>query len=226
VQKKKLDDLRFYKFFGFISLCLILLLGEIAMTRQATAGWHYFSIFPLLGILLVMSLYIIVKALLPKRRLLVYSLVGAAILAFSLQQVYIYGKYADTYSKTPYNLIWSSAIYSLADYTKQHKNAQFMSLDWGTQTQLLGFDPVPGKYYEVFGPVVLSSPSLSQATYTEYVTDRSNAYYIAHAKGTQVDPEVERDFFKLVELHGYNPVQVKVIYDEKTPVFDIYRLVK
>ena len=223
---KNRTDFQSYKFYLLITLSLLLLLVQLSVTKQATAGWHYFSIFPLLGIVFILALSQIVRAFLNKAAMLGSIIIGLVVIIFCIHQLYVYGRYASLYGKTPSNLIWSNAIYDLSQYTKQHKDAKFISMDWGTQTQLIGFDPVKSKYYEAFGPIAVNNSLLSQDTFQQYISTKSNAYYITHTNNALVMKEQSRDFLRLAEYHGYEPVIVKEIDDGSTPVFDIYRLNK
>jgi 4-amino-4-deoxy-L-arabinose transferase-like glycosyltransferase len=217
----KKNSLLFLRFYAFIGLFFILLLGQIVMTLKATAGWHYFSLYPFVGILVVLSLKIVAHHTVVACKELQSAAILLVAAAFCSYQLFIYGSYARAYDRAPFNTIWSSAIYQLSDFAKSQR-APFVSLDWGTQTQLLGFDGKPNKYYEVFGPVDLKDPS--NPDFQKYVTDTPNAYYVTHPSAISIFPAVAPDFFTLVARHGYQKVQVAAFKDHDQTIFVVYKL--
>ena len=225
VRTKRKDLPSHAAFYGFIGLTLLLLLGQIVMTKQATAGWHYFSVYPFVGILLVLGLDMFGRlriginwpALLRVGPMLVVG-------ALCIYQLAVYRQYTNVYGKPVSNFSWSSSIYNLIDFAKAQPQSQFVSLDWGTQTQLIGYDSVPNKYYEVFGPIQLQNPVTAQQDFEKYIANLPNAYYVTHPASVAIFPNVTRDFFKLAEEHGYQPIQVASFKDGSRTIFVVYRL--
>lgn len=220
----KAFNIRLVQFFGFIVVSLFLLLAQIFMTRQATAGWHYFSVYPLFETAFVLSLFLLARTVWPKQQQLVTFSVVAIVGACCFYQLYIYRFYAAAYNKPANSVIWSAAIYSLADFTRSHPKAQFISLDWGTQTQLTGFDPVKYKFYEVLGPIVVDNSAQNDHDFQIYITSKPGAYYITHTPGKAIFPDTSKQFFALAQEHGYQPQLVKTITDGAQPIFELYQL--
>ncbi|HEX7963147.1 MAG TPA: glycosyltransferase family 39 protein, partial [Candidatus Saccharimonadales bacterium] len=216
-------DPRFVRFFVFAAAAGVLLLGQIAITPQATAGWHYFSVYPLFGVTFTLALYLICRVAVPQWRRFAYMATAAAVGLLCVYQLGVYRQYVAAYNRPPGKLIWSTAIYQLTDYAKVHRGP-FVSMDWGTQTQLLGFDPVPGKYVEMFGPLLVNDPAQSEFDFQKYIVSEPGALYVTHAAGERIIPDVTTQFFDLAAAHGYRLTLVKTIYDGNRPVFEIYSL--
>jgi hypothetical protein len=214
------------RFFGFVSLALLFILMELAITKQATAAWHYFSVYPLFGTAFVLALYFIGQTFssLRSKLTIVRSGILVVVALLCLYQLNVYRQYAAIYGKPTSNVVWSPAIYPLASFTASIPNSQFMSLDWGTQTQLLGFNPIKNKYFEVFGPLDSTNPTTSTTVYQNYIASKPNAYYITHAVESGGFPTVEPAFFAIAEAHGKQPYLYKTIYFDRQPIFEIYRL--
>ncbi|HSW98357.1 MAG TPA: hypothetical protein VLF71_00815, partial [Candidatus Saccharimonadales bacterium] len=222
VRRRKDFDARFVRFFMFALAAGVLLLVQIAVTPQATAGWHYFSVYPLFGAAFVLALYLICRVAVPQWRQFGYGVAAAAVFVLCLYQLNVYHQNVAAFNRPPGKVIWSTAIYQLIDYAKA-QHTSFVSMDWGTQTQLLGFDPVPGKYIEMFGPLDVSSPEQAAADFQKYATNLPGALYVTHAPGEQLTPTTAQ-FFALARTHGYHPVLVKTLYDQRLPVFQVYKL--
>ncbi|HSW98845.1 MAG TPA: glycosyltransferase family 39 protein [Candidatus Saccharimonadales bacterium] len=212
------------RFGAFFGLVLVVLLGEVAMTLKATAGWHYFSVYPFFGAVWVLALSYVARFAWPRRRQFQALVVGGLVALASAYQLFVYSGYIKAYARPAMNPGWSPAIYKLISYAKAH-NGTFVSMDWGTQTQLIGFDPVHGKYLEMFGPLDISNPITNKWLYDRYIGSVRNGYYIGTAPGEQNFPEVQKDFFTLALQHGLHPRRVAVIADKK-PVYYVYQLVK
>jgi hypothetical protein len=153
-------------------------------------------------------------------------MVAIVTIIFCSYQLYVYSGYTALYGKTPSNLIWTNAIYGLSSFTKNHKHAQFISLDWGTQTQLLGFNPIPNKYFAVPIPLQISNSVQTKYVYQTFIASKQNAYYIAYTSNFVAVPMARSSFFTDARDYGYKPILVSVIKDNQAPAFSIYRLAK
>ena len=223
LNRKNQPSSNFVRFYKFVALYLLLILLQLSFTKSATAGWHYFSIYPFLGTLLVLSLNEIVKVLNPKKVRLADIMLTLSVSFLCIYQINVYRQYTKLYGSTPSNKYWSTAIYKLVDYTKT-KNSPIVSLDWGTQTVLIGFDHTPNKYYEVFGPISVNNAPQNSLDFQRYIATKPGAYYVTHPKNQEIFPEVTKDFFVLAKSHGYQQYKVATIKDDSTPVFEIYQL--
>jgi hypothetical protein len=212
--------------FAFSGYTSLILLAQLVVTRQATAGWHYFSLYPFLSILFVLSLYVILRNVLKNQQQIGRALLVVLVILIGLYQLNIYRSYIAVLDKPTVNNSWSPALYGLLDFTRSHKNAQFISLDWGIHVQLIALDPIPNKYFELMGPLVIEDPTINQRLYQTYIHDKPNAYYITHTGDKQSFPVTKTQFLKLAQQHGYKVSETVHISDGQTSVFDIYKLSK
>jgi hypothetical protein len=220
-KKSKNNNLHFYSFAVF---SLVLLLIQVSITRAATAGWHYFSVYPLLDIVVVLSFINLGRVISPSKNKQVLYILAFLVGVFCVYQLNLYRLYTDTYKNTPANLSWSPSIYKLITFAKEYPKSPFISLDWGTQTQLIGYDPVPGKFFELFGPVILNNPAQDNWYLQQFITSKPGAFYITNRYSAPL--HVGQDFFKVSESFGYTKVLVDQIYDHSTLVYSIYQLKK
>jgi hypothetical protein len=134
------------KHYWFYSLLLLLQLFQIVLTKDATAGWHVFSTYPFILVLLCYSIYHLCEMIhLDSIRWLAGLGIITIIFSYNL---FIDTKYIEAYSHPPKNIYWSPAIYDLIQYTQKSKY-KFVSVDWGTHNQLVTFYGAPGKYVEL-----------------------------------------------------------------------------
>lgn len=207
------------RLFIFSLVFLAGLLAQMAVTKAATAGWHYFSIYPMWSLLVILGVCIVASRFAIRPWLINASVVAitVAVVGYNLL---VYKQYINIYGNPVANASWSDANYRLVSFAKSH-HQPFVSLDWGTHTQLLSLDPVKSKYYEVSGPINLSS---ADVLYKSYITDLPDAYYITHTPQGDSFPQASSDFFKMTSLHGLRPTIVQTFYDGSRPVYTIYKL--
>src|SRR5205823_578451 len=119
----------------------------ILLTANATAGWHYISVYPFVTIVAAYGVYALARALSPTRTAAVVGvvLVGALSLAYngSLLAKYL----ANLRAGEPANSAWSPAIYRLSSYL-QHTNGQIYTADWGISNPLFALHPAR-RYEEI-----------------------------------------------------------------------------
>ena len=122
------------------------------------------------------------------------------------------------------NIYWSKSMYDLINYTKSSNN-HFMSVDWGINNQILGFDYKNDKYFD-YWPFFCSN-KLAEAElnwlHKAYFNNKNNRYIEIEApKGTAVCHD---SFKKIVINMGFKLSEVQKIPTD-TPVFRIYRIDK
>lgn len=220
---KQVDDatVRLFTFFA-IFICVLLL--QLAITKAATAGWHYFSIIPFWQILFVLGLYVICLKIWPSRRRLALAIAALLVSILSSYNLIVYGAYAEAYGKSTLNSTWSPALYKLVDFTKSHTSIKFASLDWGIHVQLLALDPVRGKYYEVFAPIDPNNPEHSAFVYKNYLSDFENTFYITRTPSQQEAKDLPIAFLKIAEQHGLKIQEQYYFDDGSQDVYSIFKL--
>jgi hypothetical protein len=210
----------YYAFFLIISLFMVV---QLAITKQATAGWHYFSLYPFLGSLLVLSLYAVLHVLLPKRQYVYRGLLVGLLAIFGFYQLTLYRAYIAAYDQPASNITWSPAIYKLIDFTKSHPNDRFVSMSWGTHVQLIAFDHAKGKYSELMGPLQIDDPATSKQIYEQYLAPSTRTYFIAFAGSQAGFPSSRDQLLTLAGRYNYKVTSVTSIGDgHGNEVFDLY----
>lgn len=210
---------QFVRFFVFLGIVLVLLLGQIAITYRAIQGWHYFSIYPFFGMLFVISLYFLLTYVLKQHKFIIKASLVIIIILVNVYQLFIYGLYLKAFNEQIINADWSPAIYTLVDFTKAKSASKFISVDWGIHTQLIALDPVKDKYFEIHREDLAKKEELFQS----YFLGKPGAYYISHTPEKETIYEVRKEFFELAKNKGYNIVEVMPITDGYSAIFNLYR---
>lgn len=138
-------------------------------------------------------------------------------------QLNVYSKYLILVGHEPINPLWSPGIFSLINYTESKGSAEFVSLDWGTHNQLIGFNPIKNKYYEFVDQSTDNSQSDNNYLYQRYVTNLSNPYYISYIeKNENISPSYRKKFVNLISIHKKSLEIVKTIYYDNSPIYNVY----
>jgi len=218
----KKDSLDKYAFENFIGIILTLIFLQLVITLKATAGWHYFSIYPFWGILVVIGIFKLAEQF----KLKIYF-EYVFITVFCIYGLFIYAQYIRAFTKPSTNIIWSTAIYDLENFAKTKPNSQFISLDWGTQTQLIGLGKRHhNRFYELFGPINSNNPMDISRITNDFLLTKPDAYYVTHSPGNEIFPGQTQNFLNIATKAGYSTIENKTIYDQTKPVFVIYRFSK
>jgi 4-amino-4-deoxy-L-arabinose transferase-like glycosyltransferase len=201
---------RKYLFLVFYTLMMLL---QTAITTRAVNPWHMFMLEPFLTLLFVVSAI----SLLSKNALTKFVLIVFVIYGLWNNYQWFFG-FKQNYT----NIMWSKSIYDLCAYTKTSNN-RFVSLDWGFHSQLLMFDPVEGKYEQIWGPLLTGY--LSDDEKTLLINDK-NIRYVTYS---QIDSRwgimSARDgWFNYVEKLGKNVFKEKEFYGADKSVISIYRI--
>ncbi len=211
------------RFLLFSDLILSVLVTEIMFTKQATAGWHYFSIYPLIQISFIISIFLILKLVFENNKKILYVVFSLLVICMCTYQLNVYSKYLKLVGHEPINPIWSPGIFSLINYTKAQKSAQFVSLDWGTHNQLIGFDPIKNKYYEFIDGSTDNNQSVNNSLYRRNVAELSNPYYISFVPKNEINiPSYRVKFVDLISVHKKSLEIVKTIYYDNSPIYNVY----
>lgn len=216
--------LKFDKLFVFCLLVSAALLAQIIVTPDATAGWHYLTLQPFVAIAVAISISVLVKG--RSRMINRGAALAVVIVAFCQLALYVTNI---GLLETHKNIVWSEAIYELADYTRRTPG-RFIVADWGIQTQLLTLDARKYTFIEAFGPIDLNNPEFVAAAKYYYflpTTSSDGQYIITHPVDQDALPglrfDVQDQVLKIARDSG-KVEKVKEIDDHGQPIFEIYRL--
>lgn len=152
---------------AYLGVATVLIAMQNLVTQQATAGWHYISIYPCVTVVAAYGFYVVVTRLPGPRRV-----VSAAMVAGSLGVLAYSGTlmktYFDALQHEPVNAAWSPAIYTLSrDLTRLR--GQVYSADWGIFNPLFALHP-SRRYtelaFELANPPPPALPGIAQSLAT------------------------------------------------------------
>jgi len=127
--------------FHFLFCIAAIIYFQIIITSNAGVSWHIFELYPFIPLLFGVSLVTLFES---------ETILAILLSSIILYQGAIYSLYSASYNRPDISSAWSKDIYQLIDYTKK-QDKQFVSMDWGTHTQLQAFDHVKGKYFDGWG---------------------------------------------------------------------------
>lgn len=207
-------SLRYY----FMVSILVMIGFQIVITNKSGASWHLFSLYPIPQILVADALVWLIqrKNITANALVLVFSLyMGLYFSYVNYIQIRDYGN--------PKNIYWSPAIYELIRYAKT-QDARFVSVDWGTHTQLQTFDHKKGKYYDMWTKLVASplhSPFIKRFT-KDFVTTKKPVIFILYANRYESFPLARQNFFMIVKQSNATMRKVKEISNNDDVVYELY----
>lgn len=220
----------------WLSLIIVVLsIAQAMVTSQATAPWHYFSIYPFIMILVGLSIWKV--AHLVKDRKLRLILLACPVLFIISYQVFMNVRYLNYYNAGQVNTNWSPAVFSLIDYAKA-SNSKFVSLNWGTGTQFIAFDNVPNKYFEAWptlGNVL--TPAERTQFYNEFLTQPKQYEFVGFyeqnslvANTTTTQSALSSypliNFLNICRSYNLKVIKIKTISYNNKPIYDIYAVQK
>jgi 4-amino-4-deoxy-L-arabinose transferase-like glycosyltransferase len=132
-----------------IALITVLVTLQMLVTYEATAGWHYISIYPFIFITCSYGVWWLTQSIrLSRRNGMV--LVTAVAVAFVAYNGVLMAKYFDQLRREPRSSAWSPAIYRLSDYLRRQPGT-VIAVDWGIQPSLFALDPNRRWVNDAFG---------------------------------------------------------------------------
>ena len=222
LQRKKIKVFHLATF-GFFLFVPITLFAQIVLTKEATAPWHVFTLYPFFTFLLVFSLsltsrFVFLKS---KNNQLIFYLAILAVFCFQIGKDFVYIKAYDTQTK---NVAWSSAIYELSEYTKQ-SSAQFVSADWGIHNQILVFYGKSGKYEEMSfklqNPKLFTPEDIKRFNQI-FLRPENNFLFITHSDENSIFSEAKKNLFQIAKEENISLKLIKTISDGDKVIFEIY----
>lgn len=206
---QKHKDKNYFYVLSFIALMIF----QMAVTTRAGNPWHMFMVEPFLTLLFVISCNFWFK-----RNYFIKVILGIVVLygLWNNYQWFFGNKQEFT------NIMWLKSIYALSDYTKNSKY-HFVSLDWGFHNQLIMFDPIVGKYEEIWGPLITNYVSEEQKL---TLINNKEIRFIAY---TSIDKNsgimsARGLWFDYVKNMGRKVVIENEFFDGNKSVISVYRV--
>jgi|GEM_PF-2091474 len=187
-------DTVFTYLFLYSFLIIVCTLIQVVITKEATAPWHVFTIYPFYTVLISSSIYLMYSFF--SNHIIRKGVILSVLMILCCRAVifsnYMIGFNDITEKNKKINIHWDPAIIPLAEYCKT-QDKKVGILDWGIFTQLLVLDPKKGKYSELFW-------SLND----EMDSVQLKSYYDDHIKGKKI---VFVDYnFERTKSDGFNRV--------------------
>jgi 4-amino-4-deoxy-L-arabinose transferase-like glycosyltransferase len=173
---------------SFFVILFLVIFAQIIYTFRATGSHHVMMLYPFHQIIIASGFGLLIfggvesrrPALRIGRRILRY-LSGLILVLLVLSNIVVCLKYLDSISRFGGKGVWSDAIYDLHAYTAQHKDQNYVLMDWGFNTQMLLLARGDIKKQEIFWQ--LNDPDREQAS-IEYLRQKALAngtVFVFHA---------------------------------------------
>ncbi len=215
------------RYYHFILLNLVLTVVQIYFTGLAIASWHALTIFPFISIAMAYSLRLLYDFCKKRLKFEGLRLTAAFLLIISALTAYNIGinlKYVSACNFPPKNHSWSAEIYNLINYAKERPE-KFISLDWGTHTQLIAFTGAKNKFYELLWILNGAGDAESRKILFENCMDGADNLFIMHSPETSSFINPRNNFFETVKEHNLEAQKVKEFRESGGRViFEIYRV--
>lgn len=215
----------------YFSIIFIILLEiiQIVVTKNATAPWHAFALYPFFTIVFVYSVLFIYNVLCSSGIKLANATMVSLLSLTLLYQGSIVKHYLNNLETRTKNIAWSDKIYELIEYT-QKSNKSFVSLDWGLHNTLVVFDNKKDKYYEwcfILNEKYSKELKESDRLEVEAMFQRdSSAVYITHGLNDQVFPNLLEKTRKVAVENGFDLVREKTFMEGDKEIYLLYTLKK
>lgn len=200
------------KKYFFVLFFVLLMSLQMVITQSAGAPWHIFMIEPFLTLLFVFSC-----SFLPIKKVVV-----GIMIIYGLWNNY---QWFFGIKKNPTNIMWSPAISDLCVYTKSEDN-HFINLNWGLHNQLIMFDPVKGKYEEIWAQILEKWGNKITEEEKQKIINDKNIRYIAYTKEDvkKILPSSRDEWFNYAKSLNKNIYVEKEFFDRNGLVIAVYRI--
>jgi hypothetical protein len=199
------------------SLAALLMALQCLGTAQATAGWHYISVYPFVTIVGAYGVWALARLTL-KRDVSVWLAVAAAAAVALVYNGSLMAKYLDAEHREPLNSMWSPAIYTLSR-DLQHNHANIITADWGIFNPLFALHPSP-RYTELAFELESPVPANLTVVGQQLAAIPQPKLVVTHAAGKFQFPQDNADLFKAAGPHLHLDYAVKGL--DGRPVYDVY----
>jgi hypothetical protein len=203
-----------------IAVATLLIEIQIVFTVQATAGWHYISIYPFATIVMAYGVYAIARLLLERQRSVYIAIVcvGACLLAYDGLQM---AKYLRALAVREPVYPWTDAIYKLSDDLQRSSHATILTTDWGISNDLFALHP-SRHYVELafaLAPAAPTDASMVQLR-SAVAAIHGPKLFVTHAAGKLAYPYSTANLFKAIGPHLHLAETVPGL--DGKPVFQVY----
>ena len=183
---------------ALLALATILIAFQCLMTRQATAGWHFISIYPTVIVVAAYGTYVVAEGVLGSKARVAVALacVGAASLAYSGT---LMAKYYRAISRDTSNPAWSPRIYQLSSYLQTQPGTVYAA-DWGISVSLFALHPAR-RYRDLEFELESSAPASLAAVAHEVAGTPGPKLVVAHGPSHLEFPTSLRDMQEAFRGH-------------------------
>jgi 4-amino-4-deoxy-L-arabinose transferase-like glycosyltransferase len=181
-----------------LAIVTLVIAVQNVITRQATAGWHYLSIYPFVTIVAAYGLYVLARAVL-RRGVAVGVVLGGVVLLSLVYNGTLMAKYFRALSREPANVAWSPSVYRLSRVL-QFTNARVFTADWGVFNPLFALHPTR-RYTELAFALQTSDPAYLAGLSRWFSSLSDDKLFITHADSKLVFPRANANLFTATGHH-------------------------
>ncbi len=201
-----------------LAIATLLIAGQILVTPQATAGWHYVAVYPFVTVVAGYGVYVLASQLLRRPALVTVALVSVALASVGYSATLIEKSFRAG-AREPTNSAWSPQIYALSSYVQQSR-ATIFTADWGIFNPLFALHP-DRRYREIEFDLAALTPVYLQAVRVDLADTPGPRLVITHGPAELVFPESRANLFRAVGKHLH---LVAAFRRGGSPVvFDVYQ---
>ena len=190
---------------------------QILATPQATAGWHYITIYPFITIVAGYGIYALASTVTRRRTatLALTAAIGAAAVIYS--GVWM-NRYFGAVGRETLNPAWSSDVYQL-DHEIANVNGAVYTADWGIFNPLFALRQSP-RYHELAFALATHSPAELAAIGNQLRLTPGQTIIITHTNRALVFPQANRNLFRVTA----GRLRLLFVVPPTHPIYDVYLL--
>jgi 4-amino-4-deoxy-L-arabinose transferase-like glycosyltransferase len=200
-----------------LGLVTLVMSAQTLATYQATAGWHYVSVYPYVTIVAAYGVWVLATVILRRRRGYVLVAMAAALVGALAYDGVLMAKYDRQLQQEPTFSAWTPAIYALSSYL-QTRPGDVLTADWGILNPLFALNPSE-RYvaleFELEGGAAGAAAAASQAASLP-----GPKVVVTHVADKQVF--AGNDARLRQALRGHLRLLRVVDGDANTPIYDVY----
>jgi 4-amino-4-deoxy-L-arabinose transferase-like glycosyltransferase len=200
-----------------LGLATILIALQNLLTLQATAGWHYISIYPFVTVVTSYGAYVSVRLLVGRNRRTVGALALIAVAAVAYDGV-LMARYFRALHGEPRFSAWSPAIYRLSNELK-YSHATIFTADWGIFNPLFALQP-GRRYQELAYALENTAASELHAVAVALSTTPGPKLVVTHANAKLIFSQSKDNLLEAVG--GHLRLMSTIDGLDRRPVYDLY----
>jgi 4-amino-4-deoxy-L-arabinose transferase-like glycosyltransferase len=201
---------------GF-GLATIVIAVQNLITPQATAGWHYISIYPFITIVASYGVYAAARSLL-RSDVQVAGTMGVIAISALVYDGALMGRYFDALNREPKFSAWSPAIYQLSNELN-HLSGTVFTADWGIFNPLFALDP-SSRYRELGYALGDGTPAALGTASAELTSTPGPKLVVTHVTDKLVFPDANSNLVKIAGGHLRLISSIDGL--DGMPVYDLY----